>query len=114
MRTPGQRKATDRARPLELDLSRAAATLRLSYARTYPPQFALHCACNASDDVGGVTASERHRAGDDDMIVRKLVPALAVALFLTAPSHAQDALVTYKSLSPELALDLARAALGEC
>ena len=29
-------------------------------------------------------------------------------------SRAQDALVTYKSLSPELALDLARAALGEC
>ena len=48
------------------------------------------------------------------MIVRKLVTALAVALLLTAPSHAQDALVTYKSLSPELALDLARAALGEC
>jgi uncharacterized protein GlcG (DUF336 family) len=50
----------------------------------------------------------------EDMIVRKLVPALAVALLLAAPSHAQDALVTYKSLSPELALDLARAALGEC
>jgi uncharacterized protein GlcG (DUF336 family) len=50
----------------------------------------------------------------EDMIVRKLVAALAVALLLAAPSHAQDALVTYKSLSPELALDLARAALGEC
>ena len=48
------------------------------------------------------------------MIVRKLVSALAVALFLAAPVRAQDALVTYKSLSPELALDLARAALGEC
>ena len=48
------------------------------------------------------------------MIVRKLVLALAVALFLAAPLRAQDALVTYKSLSPELALDLARAALGEC
>ena len=48
------------------------------------------------------------------MIVRKLVSALAVALFLAAPLRAQDALVTYKSLSPELALDLARAALGEC
>jgi uncharacterized protein GlcG (DUF336 family) len=48
------------------------------------------------------------------MIVRKLVPALAVALVLAAPSRAQDALVTYKSLSPEMALDLARAALGEC
>ena len=48
------------------------------------------------------------------MIVRKLVSALAVALVLAAPARAQDALVTYKSLSPELALDLARAALGEC
>ena len=48
------------------------------------------------------------------MIVRKLVSALAVALCLAAPVRAQDALVTYKSLSPELALDLARAALGEC
>jgi uncharacterized protein GlcG (DUF336 family) len=48
------------------------------------------------------------------MIVRKLVSALAVALLLAAPLRAQDALVTYKSLSPELALDLARAALGEC
>jgi uncharacterized protein GlcG (DUF336 family) len=48
------------------------------------------------------------------MIVRKLVSALAVAIFLAAPVRAQDALVTYKSLSPELALDLARAALGEC
>ena len=48
------------------------------------------------------------------MIVRKLVSALAVALSLVAPVRAQDALVTYKSLSPELALELARAALGEC
>jgi uncharacterized protein GlcG (DUF336 family) len=48
------------------------------------------------------------------MIVRKLVSALAVALCLVAPTRAQDALVTYKSLSPELALDLSRAALGEC
>jgi uncharacterized protein GlcG (DUF336 family) len=48
------------------------------------------------------------------MIVRKLVSSLAVALFLIAPLRAQDALVSYKSLSPELALDLARAALGEC
>jgi uncharacterized protein GlcG (DUF336 family) len=48
------------------------------------------------------------------MIVRKLISALAVALVLGAPLRAQDALVTYKSLSPELALELARAALGEC
>lgn len=33
---------------------------------------------------------------------------------LAAPAHADDALVTSKSLSPELALDAAKAALGEC
>ena len=48
------------------------------------------------------------------MVVRILVSAIAVALLLAAPVRAQDALVTYKSLSPEIALDLARAALGEC
>ena len=48
------------------------------------------------------------------MIVQKLIPGLAVALLLAAPVQAQDALVTFKSLSPEVALDLARAALGEC
>ena len=48
------------------------------------------------------------------MIVQKLVSALTVVFFLAAPVRAQDALVTYKSLSPELALDLARTALGEC
>ena len=42
------------------------------------------------------------------MIVEKLVSALAVALLVAAPARAQDALVTYNSLSPELALDLAR------
>jgi len=48
------------------------------------------------------------------MIVGKIVSALAVALLVAAPARAQDALVTYKSLSPELALDLARASLAEC
>jgi uncharacterized protein GlcG (DUF336 family) len=48
------------------------------------------------------------------MIVRMVVPALAAVLLLAAPASAQDALVTYKSLSPELALDLARAALADC
>jgi hypothetical protein len=50
----------------------------------------------------------------DDMLMRKIVSVAAVTLFLVTPSGAQEALVTYKSLSPELALDLARAALGEC
>ena len=36
------------------------------------------------------------------------------ALLISTPSGAQEALVTYKSLTPEIALDLARAALAEC
>lgn len=39
---------------------------------------------------------------------------IATALSLALPAYAQDALVTYKSLSPELALDLARGALSAC
>jgi uncharacterized protein GlcG (DUF336 family) len=50
----------------------------------------------------------------EPMIVPKLVAALALALMFVAPLGAQDALVTYKSLHTELALELARAALGEC
>ena len=48
------------------------------------------------------------------MIVRNSIAALAVVLALVSRAGAQDALVTYKSLSPEVALDLARAALAEC
>jgi hypothetical protein len=36
------------------------------------------------------------------------------ALLISAPSRAQESLVTYKSLTPEIALDLARAALADC
>ncbi|MEJ0076348.1 MAG: heme-binding protein [Alphaproteobacteria bacterium] len=38
----------------------------------------------------------------------------ALLLLLAAPLRAQDALVTYKSLNPEVALELARAALSSC
>jgi uncharacterized protein GlcG (DUF336 family) len=48
------------------------------------------------------------------MIARVLIAALAVVLFSSIPTRAQDALVAYKSLSPEIALDLARAALADC
>ena len=48
------------------------------------------------------------------MIARALATALAVAFFACAPAQAEDALVAYKSLSPEIALDLARAALASC
>ena len=40
--------------------------------------------------------------------------ALGAVIFAAQPAAAQDALVTYKSLSPEIALDLARATLEEC
>ena len=48
------------------------------------------------------------------MFVQKLVPALVVAVLLASPVRAQDAVVAYKSMSPDVALDLARAALAEC
>jgi uncharacterized protein GlcG (DUF336 family) len=48
------------------------------------------------------------------MMVRKIILVLALGLIISTPARAEDALVTYKTLSPELALDLARAALGEC
>jgi uncharacterized protein GlcG (DUF336 family) len=52
------------------------------------------------------------------MVLARLRPfaAFAVCLALVAvrPAGAQEALVTYKSLSPEIALDLARATLEDC
>ena len=47
----------------------------------------------------------------------RLACSLAVALLaatLPAPAHAQDSLITYKSINPDVALDLARAALADC
>ena len=41
--------------------------------------------------------------------------ALAIyALLGSAQTRAQDSLISYKSLAPETALDLARAALADC
>ena len=48
------------------------------------------------------------------MTARTICLAVAVAALLSAPARAQDALLTLKVLSPELALDLARAALADC
>src|SRR3954470_16466946 len=45
--------------------------------------------------------------------MRHAIAALGI-LLLAPPAQAQDALVTYKSLAPEVALDLARAALNAC
>jgi uncharacterized protein GlcG (DUF336 family) len=48
------------------------------------------------------------------MTARSLMPVLAVALLACVPARAQEPLVAYKSLSPEVALDLAGAALADC
>lgn len=48
------------------------------------------------------------------MTIRTLLAALVFISPITLPAHAQEALVTYKSMSPELALDLARAVLADC
>lgn len=48
------------------------------------------------------------------MIAPRFLAILAVLTAISLPVRGQDALVTYKSLSPELALDLARAALADC
>jgi len=49
------------------------------------------------------------------MCSKHLASLLAVfALSTSIPSPAQDLLVTYKSMTPEIALELARAALADC
>ncbi len=48
------------------------------------------------------------------MNVRCLSVATAMLIASISPMRAEEALVTYKSLGPELALDLARAALDSC
>jgi uncharacterized protein GlcG (DUF336 family) len=49
------------------------------------------------------------------MIFRCLAVTLSIcAVAGAAQTHAQDALVTYKSLAPRIALDLAQAALADC
>jgi len=48
--------------------------------------------------------------------VKRIASSVVAALLLAAapPSHAEDAIVTYKSVAPDLAFDLARAALQQC
>jgi len=43
-----------------------------------------------------------------------LLAVAAVCALVSSPVRAQDATVTYKSLSPEIALDAAKAALADC
>jgi hypothetical protein len=48
------------------------------------------------------------------MNVRCLSVATALLIASICPVRAEEGLVAYKSLGPELALDLARAALANC
>jgi uncharacterized protein GlcG (DUF336 family) len=48
------------------------------------------------------------------MFARVVLLLAALSCASAAPLHAQEALVTYKSLNPEVALELARAALADC
>ena len=48
------------------------------------------------------------------MIIRNIVAAAGVLTLLAGSAPAEEFVVTYKSLSPELALDLARASLSDC
>ena len=55
----------------------------------------------------------RRRQGNTTVRVM-LGAAFAAAVLAAAPSRAEDAVVTYKSLAPDVAFDLARAALAQC
>jgi uncharacterized protein GlcG (DUF336 family) len=48
------------------------------------------------------------------MVVRNLLAVATVLSVLAGSAAAEEAIVTFKSLSPELALDLARASLADC
>jgi uncharacterized protein GlcG (DUF336 family) len=48
----------------------------------------------------------------DSMRIANLL--VTCGLLISAPSRAQESLLTYKSLTPEIALELARAALADC
>lgn len=48
------------------------------------------------------------------MLIRHLAVALCAAILTTVQASAQDGLVTYRAMSPEVALDLARGALSAC
>jgi uncharacterized protein GlcG (DUF336 family) len=48
------------------------------------------------------------------MIARSLIAGLTSLLLAPGSASAQEPLIAYKSMSPEIALDLARAALADC
>jgi uncharacterized protein GlcG (DUF336 family) len=46
--------------------------------------------------------------------VKRIILAAALALVAALPARAEDGIVTYKSIAPDVAIDLARAALNKC
>jgi uncharacterized protein GlcG (DUF336 family) len=46
--------------------------------------------------------------------VKRIILAVALSLAAALPARAEDGIVTYKSIAPDVAFDLARAALNQC
>jgi uncharacterized protein GlcG (DUF336 family) len=46
--------------------------------------------------------------------VKRVILALSLTLAAALPARAEDAIVTYKSIAPDVAFDLARATLNKC
>ncbi len=46
--------------------------------------------------------------------MKRIILASALALAAVLPARAEEAIVTYKSIAPDIAFDLARAALNKC
>jgi uncharacterized protein GlcG (DUF336 family) len=46
--------------------------------------------------------------------MKRIILAAALMLAVAVPARAEEAIVTYKSLAPDVAIDLARAALNQC
>ena len=46
--------------------------------------------------------------------MKRLILAAALSLAAALPARAEEAIVTYKSIAPDVAFDLARAALNKC
>jgi len=57
---------------------------------------------------------ELHPAVMMELTMQRIATALVLALAAAMPARAEDAIVTYKSLAPDTAFDLARAAMNKC
>src|SRR5947199_10760728 len=71
---------------LELDHSRAAATRRFSFTRTYPPQFALRCTLQCVQLSGSRTGSDKKSLSENAMKRRMVVAAGFAALIGVLPA----------------------------